>query len=70
MISLSLSHTHTGGFSFFESVNKVILCPGDDHGFLPKRFFRKVVLIKGGEWRRGTCLWVSASVVYILLHVR
>ncbi len=37
------------GFSFFESANKVILCPGDKSGFLPVEYFEKVLLVKGGE---------------------
>ncbi|XP_068728499.1 tRNA 2'-phosphotransferase 1-like isoform X4 [Montipora capricornis] len=34
------------GFKFYRSANNVILCPGNDQGFLPPRYFQSVVQIK------------------------
>lgn len=31
------------GYEFFESANKVILCPGNALGYLPTEYFQKVV---------------------------
>ena len=37
------------GFSFFLSDNNVILCPGDEKGFLPTKYFKKVLDRKSGN---------------------
>jgi RNA:NAD 2'-phosphotransferase (TPT1/KptA family) len=42
-IYLDLSAALEAGFEFYESLNKVILCPGNNEGFLPSRFFQKVI---------------------------
>lgn len=36
------------GIRFFRSVNNVILCPGDQEGFLKPEYFEKVVDLKKG----------------------
>ncbi|XP_018017777.1 tRNA 2'-phosphotransferase 1-like isoform X2 [Hyalella azteca] len=38
----------TDGYKFFKSANNVILCPGDDRGFLPPSYFARVVNAKSG----------------------
>lgn len=37
------------GFEFFESENGVVLCAGDKKGFLPPKYFEKVVQTKKGR---------------------
>ena len=37
------------GFEFFQSANGVILCAGDENGFLPTNLFTKVVHRKRGK---------------------
>ncbi|XP_068728498.1 tRNA 2'-phosphotransferase 1-like isoform X3 [Montipora capricornis] len=38
------------GFKFYRSANNVILCPGNDQGFLPPRYFQSVVQIKPSKF--------------------
>ena len=42
-ISRALEH----GIRFFESTNGVILCEGDENGYLPPRFFSSVIELRG-----------------------
>jgi 2'-phosphotransferase len=42
-ISSALEH----GIRFFESTNGVILCEGDENGYLPPRFFSSVIELRG-----------------------
>ena len=37
------------GFAFFESANGVVLCAGDQRGFLPPRYFKRAVHRKRGR---------------------
>ena len=41
-IFIDLQRAIDEGFKFYESLNKVILCPGDDQGFLPPKYFRQI----------------------------
>ncbi|XP_071545703.1 tRNA 2'-phosphotransferase 1 isoform X2 [Panulirus ornatus] len=38
------------GFKFYKSVNNVILCPGNEDGYLPAEYFLKVVDRRTGEY--------------------
>ncbi len=40
----------SAGFKFYESSNDVILCPGNEDGFLPTQFFKRVVDRKTGKF--------------------
>ena len=33
------------GFKFYRSANDVVLCPGDDDGFLPPKYFSEVRML-------------------------
>jgi 2'-phosphotransferase len=43
MIYIDLAAAMRDGFEFYVSANNVVLCPGDEHGFLPPKYFRSVV---------------------------
>ena len=51
-VELQLLCSFSDGFEFFESANKVILCPGDEKGFLPPKYFKKVVHRKKGRKKK------------------
>jgi len=42
-IFIDLEKTLKDGFKFYESPNGVILTPGDDKGFLPTKYFKKII---------------------------
>ena len=52
-LQINTTFCFSAGFEFFESANGVILCPGDERGFLPKEYFKKVV-----DRKKGTSLLV------------
>lgn len=39
------------GFKFYRSSNNVILCPGNEQGFLPPKYFEKVVQIRPSKYK-------------------
>jgi 2'-phosphotransferase len=41
-IYIDVAKAMNAGYEFFESSNGVILCPGDENGTLPSKFFNKV----------------------------
>ena len=41
-IYIDVAEAMKAGFEFYESTNGVILCPGDENGTLPSKFFKKV----------------------------
>lgn len=48
-IYIDLKKALADGFKFFRSSNNVILCSGDDVGYLPPQYFLKVVDKKSGK---------------------
>ncbi len=42
LIYIDLPRAMEAGYKFFVSSNGVVLCPGDERGFLPITFFRRV----------------------------
>lgn len=53
------------GFKFYKSANNVILCPGNEEGFLPPKYFAKAV-----DKRTGTSLCSYVYRCYILPNIR
>ena len=41
-IYIDVAEAMKDGYEFFESSNGVILCPGNENGTLPSKFFKKV----------------------------
>ena len=50
-IYVDLAAAVADGLAFFESANGVVLCAGDQRGFLPPRYFRRAVHRKRGRIR-------------------
>ncbi|XP_068682076.1 tRNA 2'-phosphotransferase 1-like isoform X3 [Montipora foliosa] len=50
LIFVNLKKALSDGFKFYRSANNVILCPGNDQGFLPPRYFQSVVQIKPSKF--------------------
>ncbi|KAK4317607.1 hypothetical protein Pmani_011314 [Petrolisthes manimaculis] len=48
-IYINLPKALQAGFKFYKSANNVILCAGNDEGYLPSEYFLKVVDKKTGE---------------------
>jgi len=46
---------NTDGFKFYRSANDVILCPGDENGLLPPKYFSEVRALPSG--RIEVILW-------------
>ena len=46
---------NTDGFKFYRSANDVILCPGDENGLLPPKYFSEVRALPSG--RIEVVLW-------------
>lgn len=42
VVELDIKKAMEAGFKFYKSENGVILCTGDAHGFIPKRYFKKI----------------------------
>ena len=49
LIYVHLPRALADGFVFARSSNNVILCPGNQDGFLPAAYFSRVVRIQGGK---------------------
>lgn len=45
----------TAGFKFYRSANNVILCSGNEEGFLPSEYFLKAVDKKTGMTTNKKC---------------
>ena len=41
---------YSDGFKFYWSANNVILCPGNEQGFLPPQYFEKVMQTKPSKY--------------------
>ncbi|PFX34899.1 tRNA 2'-phosphotransferase 1 [Stylophora pistillata] len=46
LVFINLKKALSDGFRFYLSANNVILCPGNEQGFLPPQYFEKVVQTK------------------------
>lgn len=46
LVFIDLRKALSDGFKFYRSANNVILCPGNEQGFLPPQYFEKVVQTK------------------------
>lgn len=46
LVFINLKKALSDGFRFYRSANNVILCPGNEQGFLPPQYFEKVVQTK------------------------
>ena len=45
LIEVDLAAAMKDGFKFYVAANGVILCPGDDEGYLPHRYFRQMLAV-------------------------
>lgn len=46
LVFIDLRKALSDGFKFYQSANNVILCPGNEQGFLPPQYFEKVMQTK------------------------
>ncbi|XP_020619032.1 tRNA 2'-phosphotransferase 1-like isoform X2 [Orbicella faveolata] len=46
VVFIDLKKALSDGFKFYRSSNNVILCPGNEQGFLPPKYFERVVQIR------------------------
>ena len=53
------------GFKFYRSSNNVILCPGNEQGFLPPEYFERVVQIRPSKY---SCCSILITNMYILMQ--
>jgi 2'-phosphotransferase len=51
MIHIDLETAMKDGFKFYRSDNGVVLCPGDERGFLPAKYFKQVEVKDGSKWK-------------------
>lgn len=53
LIFINLEKAISDGFKFYRSANNVILCPGNEQGFLPSRYFQRVVQTRPSKFCFG-----------------
>ncbi|XP_067031889.1 tRNA 2'-phosphotransferase 1-like isoform X1 [Acropora muricata] len=62
LIYINLKKALNDGFKFYRSANNVILCPGNEEGFLPPCYFQRVCQIKPSKF--SVLLQTSSSTKY------
>ncbi|CAH3043328.1 unnamed protein product, partial [Pocillopora meandrina] len=50
LVFIDLRKALSDGFKFYRSANNVILCPGNEQGFLPPQYFEKVMQTKPSKY--------------------
>ena len=69
LVYLNLEKAIDEGLKFFISENNVILCPGDDKGLIPSKYFKyiKERVWKGGRACPGKVLWKPPILIHALI---
>jgi hypothetical protein len=61
-IEINLIYAFFNGFEFFISKNNVVLCPGNNEGFLPVEYFKKV------SDKNGKCLFFCEYEISVKIY--
>lgn len=52
MVYVDMEKAMKGGLRFFQSENGVILCAGNEKGFIPPEYFKEVEHKEGNGWKK------------------
>lgn len=52
LVYIDMEKAMRGGLKFFQSENGVILCAGNEKGFIPPEFFKEVEYKEGNAWKK------------------